>query len=291
MGRKLHLKENAITDMRNLGLVNIDHAKTYLDSYVDNYVNLQDCTIREIPRPRTFAAAKKNPYPIIAVKSHAVIWQSYGKPRLEGPAIYGIYGNNGFHNVDGDEAVRTNFADCDKFYEIVPINPDTYKSAGDIRRGRERTYNAVIDDSGKISTYYDGYGLPKGGKIRRLTQAEIDSYDVAKNRKKYIDILSKNHLNKYIKQYDELCNMYTEFIDRIRNIGLGKYGRRYMYEDIFKKLSSYVDAVEWVNGKIEDIDRGDTQYADENSLKREIETAREKAAKLDTAITNMENIQ
>lgn len=284
MGRKLHLKENAITDMRGLGLVNINRAKDSLDSYVTNYVNLQDSTIREIPRPRTFAAAKKNPYPIIGIKQDDVIYQGYNKPRLEGPSIQGVYGNDGFTNIDGEEGIRANFAACDKFYEIVPINPDSYKNASDIRKGRERTYNAVIDDDGDIRTYFDPN---TDKKIRRLTQAEIDAYDPSKNRKRYTDILSKNHLNKYITRYNELCDMYKEFMNRLHSIDIRQVSS-WGYSEVTKNLSSYVDAIYWVNSYINDIDKGNTTYVNESVLQRRVKDAEDAANKLEKSLSAIE---
>ena len=106
---KSYIKENAITDMRKLDIVNSNEVGRKLDNYAYNFTNMQDCKLVPIDRPRTYAQAKKSLYPIIGVKHNVSLYQGYNKPRLSGSAVYGIFGNDTFDAIAGDDRIRSNF--------------------------------------------------------------------------------------------------------------------------------------------------------------------------------------
>lgn len=285
---KSYIKENAITDMRKLGIVNSTEAGRKLDTYSYDFVNVQDCKLVPIDRPRTYAQAKKSLYPIIGVKDNMSIYQGYNKPRLTGPAVYGIFGNNDFSNVDGDDRVRVNFDECDKFYKVVPIDEDSYTNARDIRQGREQTVQAAIDDSGELQ--YDRYHNNIKGKKRMLTQFDIDMYDPTVNRKKYKDILTKNHLGKYAMEYDVLCDKFDEFMDRFHNINIRTI-EHYNFTDATKQLDSFASAIDWLNTRIGwagGINNYNSSYGTyEDDIINALNKANEVASKVDRALTNI----
>lgn len=292
MVRKLHIKEsyfkeNVITDMRSLGIINSTEAGKALDTYSFNFINLQDCKLVPVDRPRTYAQAKKSSYPIIGVKN-TTIRKGYGN-RVTGPAVYGIFGNNDFSYVAGDDRVRINFEECENFYQVVPIDEDSYTRAQDIRKGRERTITATIDDSGELQ--YGGYFTDLKGKKRSLTQSDIDMYDPTINRNKYKDILTKNHLGKYTMEYDVLCDKFNEFMDRFHNLDI-RTMKSYNFTDATKKLNSFVDAINWLNTRINWA--GGTQdynnrYGNtyEDNVIDALNKANKVASEVDKVLTNM----
>jgi hypothetical protein len=178
------------------------------------------------------------------------------------------------------DKIRDNFAKCAEFYVIVPIDEDSYKSANDIRKDREQMYDVSIKDDGKI----DFYGYERGrNKGRSFTQSDIDSYNPDVNRKRYKDILTKNHLNKYVKEYDALCDRFNEFKDRFHNLDIRTLGYGFKY--ITTRFADFVDAVDWLNHDISGINNDNSFYrADESDLQRRINNANKKADELDTAL-------
>ena len=285
---KSYIKENAITDMRKLDIVNSNEVGRKLDNYAYNFTNMQDCKLVPIDRPRTYAQAKKSLYPIIGVRNNVSLYQGYNKPRLSGSAVYGIFGNDTFDAVAGDDRIRSNFEECEEFYKIVPIDEDSYTNAKDIRQGRERTVQAAIDDSGELQ--YGGYFSDIKGKKRMLTQFDIDMYDPTINRNRYKDILTKNHLGKYAMEYDVLCDKFDEFMDRFHNINIRTI-KHYNFTDATKQLDSFASAIDWLNTRI-GWASGIKDYSDsfgtyEDDVINSLNKANEVAAKVDKALTNI----
>ena len=279
--KKLFITENAITDMRNKGIINSKEVGNYLYNTYGYSTNLQDCKLVPIT-PRSYMAAKKNPNPIIGI-ANGRIWGGYNEKDLEGPMVYGLFGKDmfkSFHNYY--DKIRDNFAKCAEFYVIVPIDEDSYKSANEIRRDREQMYDVSIRDNGSV----DFYGYERGkNKGRSFTQADVDSYDPDVNRRRYKAILTKNHLNKYVKEYDMLCDKFNEFKDRFHNLDIRNVG--YGFNSILKSFGDFVDAVRWLNSDIDNINSSNSYWKPvESDLQRRLEDAKKKADSLDRALTS-----
>jgi hypothetical protein len=278
--RKLFIKENVITDMRDKGIINSKRVGDYLNNNYSYSVNLQDCKLVPIS-PRSYMTAKRNPNPIIGV-ADGRIWGGYNEKDLEGPMIYGLYGKDmftSFHNYY--DKIRDNFAKCAEFYEIVPIDEDSYKTANQIRKDRDITAKASIDDKGNLD-YYNYDKSPN--KTRILTQADIDSYNPSVNRRRYKDILTKNHLNNYAKEYDTLCNEFSAFKDRFRDVDIKSVG--YGFNSILRAFGDFVEAVSRLDNAIENINKDVYWKSDEEDLKAKVRDAKDKAKALDNVLTS-----
>lgn len=253
---KLMLKENAITDMRDIGITNIPKAKEKL-MYWPYYLNFQDCTLRPIERPVTYARAKKNPYPIIGVANMS-LYQGWNKPRLEGPAVNGIFGLGQFDNVDGENKITSNFAKCEKFYELVPNDPEAYKNAQNIRNDRNLSRGGRItwgklNDKGEFENRYTGNN-------RAFTSSDIENYEPSFNKRKYTKLLSQAHLDKYNKKYNDMCDGIKMLQSEISNVdasNLKNYYVRSDYRSLLNKFGDVIDALGDVNHNIEYIARGE----------------------------------
>ena len=66
MVRKLHIQENVVSDMYGLKIINMNDTKQYLQNYTYD-INLEDCSLVLIDKPRTYATAKKSEFPILGV--------------------------------------------------------------------------------------------------------------------------------------------------------------------------------------------------------------------------------
>lgn len=289
---KLMIKENVITDLKNMGVLNVNNEVKRI--LLNNYgLNINDCTL--VPcRPRSYMAAKSNGNVILGIHSnynYRPSWRDEGKM---GPVVYAIFGKNGFYNILNADGIRYNFAQCDTFYEIVPTDPETYKSKYDIGRNRRQDgygYNDYkISDTGKV--HYKDYSH---NKIRSLSQDEIRQYDPSYNRKRYAKILAKNHLDKYVKDYDDLCNKFEDILDRIKNLrGRDIIKNRSYYTCTTKCLDSFVDTMQWLNWKIEDINKLDVDryYWDtytESDLKDTFKSCQDKYVSLVNALEDLES--
>lgn len=256
MVKKLYIKENVISDLYGLKIINMDKAKRTLMSWSFNSVNLNDCSLVSIDKPRTYAAAKKSDFPIIGLKDNYTIYQGWNKPSKRGLAVMGIYGNDNFMSVAGDDKVRTNFEQCDKFYKVVPDNADTYQRQADIAKNRTHTVLGKLNDEGGIDTdrmydYDRTYQRNTLHKPRAFTQDDLVAYDPAVNRRRYDDILAKNHLERYITSYDDICKSVKDFQNRIKDIDVitneYDFGRTI---DVFKKLISQIRSLNYDIDKI-----------------------------------------
>lgn len=288
---KLMIKENVITDLKSKGILNVNDEvkRVLLDSFG---INVNDCTL--VPcRPRSYMAAKSNPNVILGICSnyhYRMFWRDNGK---DGPVVYAIFGRNDFRSVLGDDRIRYDFAQCDTFYEIIPTDPETYKGRYDIGRNRRPDgygYNDYrISDTGKV--HYTDYSH---NKIRSLSQDEIRQYDPSYNRNRYARILAKNHLDKYVKDYDDLCNKFEDILDRIKNLRGRDIIKNRSYTSTTKCLDSFVDTMQWLNWKIEDINKLDLDryYWDtytESDLKDSFKRCQDKYVGLVSALENLES--
>ena len=256
---KLTLKENAITDMRDMGIINIPKTKEKL-MYWPYYLNFQDCTLRPIERPKTYARAKKNPYPIIGV-SNMSLYQGWDEPRLEGPAVNGIFGLGEFVKVNGEDKITSNFANCKKFYELVPNDPEAYMNAQAIRNDRNlsrggRITQGKLNDKGEFEDRYTGHN-------RAFTSSDIENYDPSFNKRRYTKLLSQAHLDKYNKKYNDMCDgikMLQSEISNVNASNLKDYYVRSDYRSLLNKFADVIDALGDVNHNIEYIAKGDYPY-------------------------------
>ena len=292
---KLMIKENVITDLKSKGILNVNDEvkRVLLDSFG---INVNDCTL--VPcRPRSYMAAKSNPNVILGICSnyhYRMSWRDNGK---DGPVVYAIFGRNDFRSVLGDDRIRYDFAQCDTFYEIIPTDPETYKGRYDIGRNRRPDgygYNDYrISDTGKVQ--YKDYSRVNSNKIRSLSQDEIRQYDPSYNRNRYARILAKNHLDKYVKSYDDLCKDFEDILGRIKNLrGKDIIKNHYRYSDTTKCLDSFIASMQYLNWKIEDVNKQDINQNHwysytEKSLKDSFKSCQDKYVGLVNALENLES--
>lgn len=263
------LKENVITDITKLGCINnMDDVKDKLQLKLYD-VNLQDTILKPIDKPATYMKAKKSPNPLLGIKSNGSlsVWddKTYKYLRKQGPSIQGIYGNNDFFNVDGDDSIRANFAKCDTFYEIVPVNSDTYKSRSTISGSREPTYLVRLRDTNDIDI---GWQADKANK--RFTNDDIMAYDPIYNRKRYAKILSLNHLDKYRNEYEAICDDIEELKGEFTDISLRSImngNTTYYYKQFLNKFAEVIDKFRNVQNYIGYVANGDSMWT-ERDLKQ-----------------------
>ena len=260
---KLTLRENAITDMKSMGIINIAKAKEKL-RYYPYYLNIEDCTIKEIERPKTYAKAKKNRYPIIGV-SNMSLPTGWRTPRIEGPAVSGIFGMDDFSNVDGENKVTLNFSECEKFYEIAPINPDTYKSSQEIHNQRvQRSGGGIhlgnLNDKGEFEDRYgSGRFCNRREYNKAFTSSDINDYDPTYNKVRYTKLLSQLHLDKYKKQYVDACDDIKLLQDEVAKLGtsnLHDYYVRSSFTAFLKGIANVIDILGDINNIIDYIAKG-----------------------------------
>ena len=253
MVKKLHIRENVVSDMYALKIINMDDVKNHLQGYLYNQVNLNTCSLIPIDKPRTYAVAKKSEYPILGVADNQSKYVGWDKPYKKGAAVMGIYGNGWFDALHGDDRIRTNFDSCDKFYQVVPDDVDTYKSKTDISQNRTHTVPVKLDDAG--NTQSDSYYTKRNTlhKSRDFTDYDLDAYNPETNRKRYINILTKNHLNKFVSAYNNACTTIKDFQNRLNNVDIttvSEYNYGYAL-DAFKEL---ISALKSINNDIKSID-------------------------------------
>lgn len=290
MVRKLHLEENVISDLYGLKIINMDAAKQTIISWGFGSVNLNDCSLVPIDKPRTYAAAKKSDFPIIGVRDNMSIYQGWNKPSKKGTAVMGVYGRDNFMNVAGDDKVRSNFEQCERFYQVVPNDIDTYQSQYKISQNRTRTVPAKLSDTGNVET---GWDMKRNTlhKSKAFTQDDLMAYDPEVNRRRYVDILTKNHLNKFVSEYNDACATVKAFQNRLNNVDIAtvsEYSYGYAL-DAFKKL---ISALKTLNSHIKEVQRGvDASYryrTTEKDLDRDIEKFDEIAADLAKKLSDVE---
>lgn len=283
IGKKLHIKENVVSDMYRLKIINMDEVKSRLLSYGFD-VNLEDCSLVPIDKPRTYAAAKKSEFPILGVGDNRSVYVGWNKPRKTGPAVMGIYGKDWFTSMHGDDKIRANFDSCDRFYQVVPDDMDTYMSRQAIAKGRTDTMSTKLDDTGRV----DNSRRNTLHKSRAFTDDDLAAYDPDTNRKRYVDILTKNHLNKFVSDYNDACATVKTLQNRLNNIDIVTvsgyaYGRAL---DAFKKV---ISKLKWLNSEIETIkSESGRNRPTERDLERDLESFDESVAEFIKDLNNLE---
>jgi Mg2+ and Co2+ transporter CorA len=107
-------------------------------------------------------------------------------------------------------------------------------------------------------------------------------------------ILAKNHLDKYVKYYDDLCENFEDILDRIKNLhGRDIIKNRTYYSSTTKCLDSFIDAMESLNWKIEGVNKQDINqnhwYSSESDLKDAFKRCQDKYVGLVNSLENLES--
>ena len=265
MVRKLHIKENVVSDMYRLKIINIDEVKNDLQGFMYK-INLETCSLVPIDKPRTYAAAKKSEFPILGIRDKGSMYMGWDQPTKVGPVVVGIYGHDYFMSTRrGDDKVRTNFDNCDRFYQVVPDDIETYETRYDVSKDRTHTIPVKLDDKGR----QDDSRRNTLHKSRAFTQDDLDAYDPDVNRKRYVAILTKNHLNKFVSDYNDACATVKAFQNRLNNIDITTvsewgYGRAL---DAFKEVISRLKSLNSDIGSIS----GDNKHAWRTATESDIE--------------------
>ena len=209
--RESVLNENAITDLRSalkfLQPWNRKEAERWLR---DSDINIKDCQLIPINKPKGPTIAKKSKWPIIAVDEN-------NEPYWFGNDKY-MDNSYGYNNVKQTDA----FNRAIEFFQVVPKDESTYKSRSEIKATKTPGKFVDLDryTGEKRRGWTPGlYDEPKKG-TRFLTDEEINLYNPNINRKRYKQALAELGEDRYIRIYDELCDQLIETNDRIHSIDL-----------------------------------------------------------------------
>ena len=286
MVRKLHIKENVVSDMYRLKIINMDIVKNYLHRYVYD-INLEDCSLVPIDKPRTYAVAKKNIFPILGVgNNYSVYVGSRNGGYKRGPAVVGIYGKGEFFSVAGSDKIRSNFEECESFYQVVPDDVYTYQSRYDIAKNRTHTVDTKLDDAGRI----DDSSKNTLHKNRAFTDSDLADYNPETNRKRYIDILTKNHLDNFVDDYNDACSTVKAFQNRLNNIDITTVNE-YSYGNALDSFKNLISRLKSLNRHIEDIRKGNNNtwyHPTESDIESDIDRFDDAAIKLEKRIQDLE---
>lgn len=286
MCRKLHIKENVVSDMYGLKIINIDEVKNDLQGFMYK-INLNTCSLVPIDRPRTYAAAKKSDFPILGIRDKGYMYAGWNKPRKTGPVVAGIYGQDYFMSTgQGDDKIRANFDSCDRFYQVVPDDIETYETRYDVSKDRTHTASVKLDDKGR----YDDSRRNTLHKSRAFTQDDLDAYDPDVNRKRYVAILTKNHLNKFVSDYNDACTTVKAFQNRLNNIDITavsewEYGRAL---DSFKEVISRLKFLNRDIGSISGDNKSAWRTATESDIENDIDRFDKAVAELAKRVSALE---
>ena len=286
MGRKLHIKENVVSDMYRLKIINIDEVKNDLQGFMYK-INLETCSLVPIDKPRTYAAAKKSEFPILGIVDNSYMYAGWNKPRKTGPAVAGIYGQDYFMSTgQGDDKVRANFDNCDRFYQVVPDDIETYETRYDVSKDRTNVLPAKLDDAGNI----DNSRRNTLHKSRAFTQDDVDAYNPEVNRRRYVNILTKNHLNKFVSEYNDACATVKSFQNRLNNIDITSVnGYSYGYAlDAFKEVISRLKSLNDDIGSISGDNKSAWRTATESDIESDIERFDDAVNKLEKRMQDIE---
>ena len=286
IGRKLHIKENVVSDMYRLKIINIDEVKNDLQGFMYK-INLETCSLVPIDKPRTYAAAKKSEFPILGIVDNSYMYAGWNKPRKTGPAVAGIYGQDYFMSTgQGDDKVRANFDNCDRFYQVVPDDIETYETRYDVSKDRTNVLPAKLDDAGNI----DNSRRNTLHKSRAFTQDDVDAYNPEVNRRRYVNILTKNHLNKFVSEYNDACATVKSFQNRLNNIDITSVnGYSYGYAlDAFKEVISRLKSLNDDIGSISGDNKSAWRTATESDIESDIERFDDAVNKLEKRMQDIE---
>ena len=227
--RESALRENVITDLRQvLKDLKPYHKKIANDWFRNSNINIEDCNLVNIAKPKGPTIAKKSEWPIIAMdEDGAVYW----------------FGNNDYKQMRTqypyDELKQSRaFEKAVEFWQVVPKDPENYKSRSDVQN--TKTPGKFIDlDKFDGST---GRGWRKGvyDKPTKGTQfmsvEEIDLYDPTVNRNKYKTMLAQMGDKRYIKMYNDLCDELIEVNERLHSVDLNNMMK---YDTYSSKTTDY----------------------------------------------------
>jgi hypothetical protein len=211
--RESHLNENVITDLRKILKDLAPYYRKLADDWFRNSnINIEDCSLVNIPKPKGPTIAKKSEWPIIAMdEDGGVYWfgnEDYKQMRTNYP----------YDELKQNKA----FANAVEFWQVVPNDVDTYQSRSD--RKNTKTPGKFIDinkfDGSTRRGWRPGvYDKPTSG-TRFVSVEEMDLYDPTVNKRKYKDILANMGQERYVKIYNNLCNELVEINERIHSIDL-----------------------------------------------------------------------
>ena len=249
----IKLTENTVSDLyKELGKYNFsnDQIKKTVEDLKDyllrnTTVNLEDTKIVPINKPKSSTAARRSDNFLIGLTDYldAVItgndyWWDLAR----------VYRGRGKYASRG---IREAFNDSTMWFEIVPINPDTYQTTYDVRGSRRENpyYKDVFD-----------YKDPYTGKTKQLYNFEQDLYDVDLARRKYRDKLTDIRSRK---QYDAILASVEDINNRIRAIDFGHpiFDNNYnmtklgeAYKDMKRSLDYFESKIKKDDYKIDNYD-------------------------------------
>ena len=145
---------------------------------------------------------------------------------------------------------------------------------------------AKLDDAGNI----DNSRRNTLHKSRAFTQDDVDAYNPEVNRRRYVNILTKNHLNKFVSEYNDACATVKSFQNRLNNIDITAVsGYTYGYAlDSFKKLISVLKSLNSDIGSIDGSNPNAWRLPTESDIERDLERFDEAAAELEKRMQNIE---
>ena len=246
------LKENAITDIRQLNVTDIwatQALERWLATYGGN-INIEDCKLVPVAKPKGYTTAKRSNFPFIGVdRDGNVSW----------------FGLNEFDSVGWkNSSISKAFNRAIEFYQIVPEDPDIYQNRPDIHKNKNRGQGAFVNvdmlSRGKSIGYDNGkYSYPRHG-TQYLTFDEIDAYDVNVNRRKYTKMLEEAGAETFIKRYNTICDRINELNELFKEFTFNDFGTfdnvHFDDEDALldsNKLDSYRSALRFYADAVEDL--------------------------------------
>lgn len=252
------LRENAITDIRQLGVTD-KWATQALERWLATYgrnINIEDCKLVPVAKPKGYTTAKRSNFPFIGVdRDGNVSW----------------FGQNEFDSVGWqNDSISKTFNRAVKFYQIVPEDPDSYQNRPDIHKNKNRGQGAFVNvdmiSRGKSIGYDNGkYSYSRRG-TQYLTFDEIDAYDVNVNRRKYTKMLEEAGAEIFIKRYNTICDRINELNELFKEFTFNDFGTfdnvhfddEEDYQDS-NKLDSYRSALRYYADAVEDLRRAHSE--------------------------------
>lgn len=257
---KLYIKENVITDLKNqLSSANLEtDAINYLIKDVKYYmlnkfnINMQDATLKPINKPKGSTTAKRSVNILLGVNSKST---GRGEGMLVGRDQFVDIYQGGYW---GKASIRQSFDACDLWFEIIPINDDTYKSLSDICRQRRN----------EVGDYFFTHTDTTTGKKRLILSNELNLWDVEEAREYYAKRLVDR---KTRRNYENILKSVESINDRIKDID---YSGLIISADTYKmsKVGNIANAysnLKWYLDRIsKTIDSDDGQLIREDDVKQ-----------------------
>jgi hypothetical protein len=257
---KLYIKENVITDLKNqLSSANLGtDAINYLIKDVKYYmlntfnINMQDATLKPINKPKGSTTAKRSDNILLGVNSKSTGW---GEGMLVGRDQFVDIYQGGYW---GKASIRQSFDACDLWFEIVPINDDTYKSLYTIRRQRRD----------EVGDYFNTYTDTTTGKKRLMLSKEFKLWDVDAAREDYAKRLVDK---KTRRNYENILKSVESINDRIKDIdysGLIISAETYKMSKVSNIANDYSSLKRYLDKISKTIDSDDEQLISEYDVRR-----------------------